>query len=276
MVQSLSDPDDDGASAPAEAPQTRSGDRLQSLTRGLAVLRGFSRQHATMSVSEVAKNAQLSRAAARRVLLTLEDLGYVRSEHARYSLRPKVLELGYAYLSSLYPWDYALPVMQAFSAEVDENILAGVMDGTDVVCVARTTRKPVSVSVPVGGRIPAFASSMGRVILANEDDDKLEAYLDRVELRAYTPQTITSVEELRAELKRVRAQGWSLVEDELAVGVVGIAAPIYGPGRRVVAALNVSIHGKHDESSEHIAVTRARLLECSRELSLLFGGSGGV
>lgn len=226
-----------------------------------------------MSVSEVAKNANLSRAAARRVLLTLEDLGYVRSEHARYSLRPKVLELGYAYLSSLYPWDYALPVMQAFSAEIDENCLAGVMDGSDVVCVARTTRKPVPVSVPVGGRIPAFASSMGRVILANEDSDKLEAYLDRVELRPFTPQTITSVDELRAELERVRAQGWSLVEHELTAGAVGIAAPIYGPGHYVVAALNVSMHGNQDESAEHIAMIRSRLLECSRELSLLFAGS---
>lgn len=275
MMQSLPDPDV-GAPAPDEAPQNRSGDLLQSLTRGLAVLRGFSRQHATMSVSEVAKNAQLSRAAARRVLLTLEDLGYVRSEHARYSLRPKVLELGYAYLSSLYPWDYALPLMQAFSAEIDENCLGGVLDGSDVVCVARTTRKPVSVSVPVGGRIPAFASSMGRVILADEEPDKLEAYLDRVELRADTPQTVTSVDELRAELERVRAQGWSLVEHELTAGVVGLAAPIHGAGRRVVAALNVSIHGNHDESSEHIAAIRARLLACSRELSLLFAGSTGV
>src|SRR5690606_36627749 len=135
-----------------------------------------------MSVTEVAKNAQLSRAAARRVLLTLEELGYVRSEHARYSLQPKVLELGYAYLSSLYPWDSALPVMQMLSADIDETCPAGVMDGSYIVCVARSTRKPVPVSVPVGGRIPAFASSMGRVILAYEDSAKLEAYLDRVEL----------------------------------------------------------------------------------------------
>lgn len=226
-----------------------------------------------MSVSEVAKNANLSRAAARRVLLTLEELGYVRSEHSRYSLRPKVLELGYAYLSSLYPWDYAMPIMQSFSAEIDENCLAGVMDGTDVVCVARTTRKPVPISVPVGGRIPAFASSMGRVILAYEDRDKLEAYLAKVELRAFTPQTITSVEELRAELDRVRAQGWSLVEHEVSPGVVGVAAPIYGPGRRVVAALNVSMHGSRDNAAEYIAQIRRRLIECSEELSLLFSGT---
>lgn len=271
-MQSPQDPDN-GTPGSSDKSRNRSGDLLQSLTRGLAVLRAFSRQHATMSVSEVAKTANLSRAAARRILLTLEDLGYVRAEHARYSLRPKVLELGYAYLSSLYPWDYAFPVMQAFSAEIDENCLAGVMDGDDVVCVSRTTRKPVPVSVPVGGRIPAFASSMGRVILANEDPDKLEAYLDRVELRAYTPQTITSVTELRAELDRVRAQGWSLVEHELTPGVVGLAAPIYGAGHRVVAALNVSMHGDQAGSAEHIKAIRPRLLECSRELSLLFAGS---
>jgi IclR family pca regulon transcriptional regulator len=272
MMHSTQD-SDDGAARLDESSQSRSGDQLQSLTRGLAVLRGFSRQHATMSVSEVAKNAQLSRAAARRVLLTLESLGYVRSEHGRYSLRPKVLEIGYAYLSSLYPWDSAVPVMQAFSAEIDENCLAGVLDGFDLVCVARTTRKPVSVSVPVGGRIPAFASSMGRVILAYEDGEKLAAYFDHVELKAYTPQTITSMSELRAELDRVRAQGWSLVEHELTSGVVGIAAPIHGVGGRVVAALNVSLHGDSDDSSGRIAEIRGRLLECSRELSLLFAGS---
>jgi len=271
-MQSLTDPSDK-ESASDEAPAGRSGDLLQSLTRGLAVLRGFSRQHATMSVSEVARTANLSRATARRVLLTLEDLGYVRSEHARYSLRPKVLELGYAYLSSLYPWDYALPIMQAFSAEIDENCLAGVLDGRDVVCVARTTRKPVSVSVPVGGRIPAFASSMGRVILASEGNGKLDDYLGHVSLRAYTPQTITSVQDLRSELERVRTQGWSLVQHELEADVVGIAAPIYGSGRRVVAALNVSMHGNHEESSDRISQIRARLLECSQELSLLFAGS---
>ena len=272
MMQSPQDPDKEVPGS-GTGSRKRSGDRLQSLTRGLAVLRAFSRQHATMSVSEVAKAANLSRAAARRILLTLEDLGYVRCEHARYSLRPKVLELGYAYLSSLYPWDYALPIMQAFSAEIDENCLAGVLDGDDVVCVSRTTRKPVPVSVPVGGRIPAYASSMGRVILANEGKETLEAYLDRVELRALTPQTITHVSELRAELERVRSQGWSLVEHELKVGVVGIAAPIYGPGHRVVAALNVSIHGDQAGSAERVRAIRPRLLECSRELSLLFSGS---
>lgn len=254
-------------------PDKPTTDRLQSLTRGLTVLKSFSRQHTTMSVSEVAKRSNLSRATARRILLTLEELGYVRSEYSRYSLRPKVLELGYAYLSSLYPWDSALPVMQAFSAEIDENCLAGVLDGVDVVCVARTARKIVPVFVSVGGRLPAYASSMGRVLLAFQAPDELEIYLQQIDIRPMTQQAITSLDDLRAELGRVRAQGWSMVENEVAPDLVGLAVPIYGPGGQVAAALNVSIHQHGYGSAQRLVAVRERLLVCSRELSLLFAGS---
>lgn len=253
----------------------RSGDTIRSLARGLAVLKSFTSQHATMSVTEVANRAGLSRAAARRILLTLEDLGYVRSEYQRYSLRPKILEIGYAYLTSLYPWDGALPVMQAFSADIDENCLAGVLDDFAVVCVVRTTRRSVPVSVAVGGRIPAYASSMGRVLLADLDRDTLARYFETVELRPYTPQTLTDPDTIRDELARVRAQGWSLVEHELEADVIGVATPIVGPGGRVVAALNVSTHEHRLDKQEVLDRILPPLIDYSKELSLLFGGAPG-
>jgi IclR family pca regulon transcriptional regulator len=250
----------------------KDGDIVRSLARGLAVLKSFTSQHTTLSVTQVAERTGLSRAAVRRLLITLENLGYVRSEHQRYALRPKVLELGHAYLTSLYPWDSALPVMQAFSAAIDENCLAGVLDDLTVVCVARTARRSVPVSVPVGGRLPAYASSMGRVLLADLDEATLNRYFDTVELRAYTPQTLTDPAELRRELARVRKQGWSLVEHEIEADVIGIAAPIFGAGGRVVAALNVSTHEHRLTSSEVIDSILPALLDYSKELSLLFGG----
>lgn len=247
-----------------------SGELVRALSRGLDILRSFSHQHATMSVTEVAEQTQLSRATARRLLLTLAAHGYVQSEHSRYSLRPKVLELGYAYLSSLYPWDAATPVMQTLSATVDENCLAGVLDTDEVVCVARTTRRSAVVSVPVGGRIPAYASSMGRVMLAGLSDRAVDEYLHRVPLRALTRETMTGVAELHDEVRRVRSQGWSLVVHEMEPDVVGIAAPVYDVTSRVVASLNVSAH-EHRVSAED-AVTRILppLLVASRDLSLVF------
>lgn len=253
----------------AEEPNAR--DRVRSLSRGLAVLRSFSNQHATLSVSELSEMTGITRAAVRRILITLEDLGYVRSEYQRYSLRPKVLELGYAYLSSLYPWDSALPIMQDFSAEVEENCLAGVLDNSTVVCVARTARRSVSVSVAIGGRLPAFASSMGRVLLADFDESALDEYLRGRTFRAYTPHTLTSPAQIQEELARVREQGWSLVENELEPDVVGIAAPIRDHAGRVVATLNVSTHEHRLDANELVERILPKLVERCDELSLLFG-----
>lgn len=251
----------------------QSGEMVRSLARGLAVLKSFAQQHTTLSVTEVAARAKLSRATARRLLLTLEHLGYVRCEHGRYSVRAKVLELSYAYLSSMYPWDNALRIMQALSADIDENCLAGVLEDTDVVCVARTARRSVPVSVPVGGRIPAWASSMGRVMLADLPSEEIDRYFSRVELRKFTPQTITDSDALRKELRRVREQGWSLVRNELEPDVIGLAAPVFGADNRVVAAVNISTHGQRTDVKGVLERIRPALLACSKELSLLFGAA---
>ena len=249
----------------------RPAEFVQSVQRALDVIKSFTPRHSSMTLTEVAERTQLTRGAARRFLLTLEHLGYVRSDGRQFSLSPAVLELGYAYLSSVHPWDAAAPLMERLSNEVAENCLAGVLEGTDVVCVARTTRRLVTVAVYVGGRVPAAASSMGRAILAFQDDDVLQRYLADVELRPVTPFTLTDKDDLRAELAKVRRQGWSLVEHELEEGLTSVSAPVFGAGGRAVAALNISSHGHRLSQADVRDRVLPPLLRCAEETSLLFG-----
>jgi IclR family transcriptional regulator, pca regulon regulatory protein len=220
-------------------------DFVQSLQRGLAVIRTFDADHPSMTLSEVATATGMTRAAARRFLLTLIELGYVRSDGRYFSLTARVLELGYAYLSSLSLPEVAEPHLEALVAEVNESTSVSVLDGTDIVYVARVpVSRIMTVAISVGTRFPAYATSMGRVLLAGLTDDELEAYLAPLRPQALTTRTVTAVGALRAEVARVRAQGWSLVNQELEEGLRAIAAPIRDPEGRVVAAVNVSAHAK--------------------------------
>ncbi|MDG4823151.1 IclR family transcriptional regulator C-terminal domain-containing protein [Asanoa sp. WMMD1127] len=219
----------------------RSADFVQSLERGLAVIRAFDRAHPELTLSEVAAATGVTRAAARRFLLTLMDLGYVRTDGRLFSLSPRVLELGYAYLSSLSLPEVAEVHLEALVAEVNESSSVSVLDGPDVVYVARVpTSRIMTVAINVGTRFPAYATSMGRVLLAGLPDDELAAYLDTVAIGRLTPRTISGVTALRTELQRVRAQGWALVDQELEEGLRAVAAPIRDRAGRVVAAVNVS------------------------------------
>jgi len=216
---------------------------VQSLERGLAVIRAFDKDHPQLTLSEVAAITGVTRAAARRFLLTLVRLGYVRADGRVFSLSPRVLELGYAYLSSLSLPQVALPHLEALVAEVNESSSVSVLDGPDVVYVARVpTLRIMTVAISVGTRFPAYATSMGRVLLANLLDEDLEAYLEKVQLDRLTNRTVTSRSALKAELSRVRAQGWALVDQELEEGLRAVAAPIRDRAGRVVAAINVSAH----------------------------------
>lgn len=244
---------------------------VQSVQRALDVIKSFTAKHSSMTLTEVAERTHLTRGAARRFLLTLEHLGYVRSDGRKFSLSPAVLELGYAYLSSVHPWDAAVPLMERLSNDVQENCLAGVLEGTDVVCVARTSRRLVTVAVYVGGRVPVSASSMGRAILAFQADDVVEKYLAEADLKRVTAFTITDKEALRAELKTVREQGWSLVQHELEEGLTSVSAPVFGPDGRAVAALNISAHGHRIMQEDVEQRVLPQLLRCARETSLLFG-----
>jgi IclR family pca regulon transcriptional regulator len=216
---------------------------VQSLERGLAVIRAFDATHAELTLSEVAAATGVTRAAARRFLLTLAELGYVRSEGRYFSLTARVLELGYAYLSSLSLPEVAEPHLEALAAEVNESSSVSVLDGQDVVYVARVpTSRIMTVVISVGTRFPAYATSMGKVLLAGLPDDELEVYLAAVRLEPLASRTVTSVAALRGELARVRAQGWALVNQELEDGLRAVAAPIRDRTGKVVAAVNVSAH----------------------------------
>src|SRR6202050_5739723 len=223
-----------------EGEQTRDGDYVQSLERGLAVIRAFDADHPSLTLSEVATSTGLSRAAARRFLRTLVQLGYMRSEGSRFALRPKILELGYAYLSSLTLPEVAMPHLEQLVEQVHESSSVSELDGDDVIYIARVpTKRIMTVTISVGTRFPAYATSMGRVMLAAQSDERLDASLGSVSLRGLTGHTITSVTALRRELRKIRAQGWALVDQELEEGLRSIAAPLRDGEWRVLAAVNI-------------------------------------
>jgi IclR family transcriptional regulator, pca regulon regulatory protein len=230
-------------SSPSDGEEGRAPHFVRSLERGLAVIRAFDEHNPELTLSDVARAAGMTRAAARRFLLTLEDLGYVRSDGRWFTLSPRILELGYAYLSSLSLTEVAEPHLERLVAEVHESSSVSVLDGEDIVYVARVpTRRIMAVSINVGTRFPAYATSMGRVLLSRLPEEELEAYLDRVELRPLSPRTLTSQKRLRAELAKVRSQGWALVDQELEEGLRSIAAPIRDRSGRTIAAVNLSAH----------------------------------
>jgi IclR family transcriptional regulator, pca regulon regulatory protein len=228
---------------PTSEEQAADGDFVQSLERGLSVIRAFDADHPKLSLSEVAATTGLSRAAARRFLHTLVHLGYMHNNGGRFSLRPKTLELGYSYLSSLSLPEVAMPHLEELVEKVRESSSVSELDGEDVVYIARVpTNRIMRVTISVGTRFPAYATSMGRVLLAAQSDDWLEEYLTSVKLRYLTGHTITSSAELRQELSEIRGRGWALVDQELEEGLRPLAAPIRGGDGNVVAAVNVSTH----------------------------------
>src|SRR3954469_6925006 len=226
---------------------------VQSLERGLAVIRAFDAEHPELTLSDVARSTGLTRAAARRFLLTLCDLGYVRSDGRLFMLTARVLELGYAYLSALSLPEVAEPHLEALVAEVRESSSLSVLDGDDIVYVARVpTSRIMRVAINVGTRFPAYATSMGRVQLAGLSDDDLTAYMKRVDLKRLTARTLATEAELRGELARIRAQGWALVDQELEEGLRSVAAPIRDRDGAVVAAVNVSAQATRRRATKDI------------------------
>ncbi|HXC83194.1 MAG TPA: IclR family transcriptional regulator C-terminal domain-containing protein [Trebonia sp.] len=222
---------------------TADGDFVQSLERGLAVIRAFDAEHRMLSLSEVAAATGLSRAAARRFLHTLVHLGYMHNSGGRFALRPKILELGYAYLSSLTLPEVAMPHLEELAEQVRESSSVSELDGEDVVYIARVpTKRIMRVTINVGTRFPAYATSMGRVLLAAKPDDWLDKYLSSVKLRGLTDHTITSPAGLRQELHKIRGRGWALVDQELEEGLRSLAAPIRDAEGTVIAAVNVATH----------------------------------
>jgi IclR family transcriptional regulator, pca regulon regulatory protein len=221
----------------------RSAEFVQSLERGLSVIRSFSRDAPALTLTEVADRTGLTRAAARRFLLTLKDLGYVESDGRLFSLRPRVLELGYSYLSSLPVWEVARPYLEELADEVRETTSASVLDGTDIVFVVRVeTKRIMSMTLGVGSRLPAWATAMGRVLLADLSDERLDDYFGRVTLAPLNERTVTDEKKLRRIVADAREHGWTLVDQEVEEGVRSLAVPLRSPEGRTEAALTVCSH----------------------------------
>jgi IclR family pca regulon transcriptional regulator len=242
---------------------------VQSLERGLSVIRAFDAEHRELGLSEVARATGLTRAAARRFLLTLVALGYMHVDGGRFSLRPRVLELGFAYLSSLSLPEIAEPHMEALVARLNESSSLSVLDGTDVIYVARVpTRRIMSITLAVGTRLPAYATSMGRVLLAGLPPDDLEERLARIDVRQLTPRTVRSEAALRKVIDQVRRQGYAVTDQELEQGLRSAAVPIHDASGAVVAALNVSVHASRASMQE----LRAGFVPPAREAAAAIDG----
>lgn len=217
-------------------------DYIQSLHRGLDVIRTFDAAHSAMSVAEVAERAGLSRPVVRRLLMTLEYLGYVSREERWFSLTPRVLDLGFSYLSSLTVAQIALPFMEELSEQVDQSCSLAVLEDYDIVYVQRVSvHKVMTISISVGARLPAYCTSMGRALVANLDEEGRGRWLRTLKPQTHTRFTLTDRNNLQKELDRVRAQGYAYVEQELEEGLCSVAVPVRGRSGETLAALNVGM-----------------------------------
>jgi IclR family pca regulon transcriptional regulator len=243
-------------------------DFVESLARGLDVLRAFDQHHRAMSLADVASATGLARPTARRLLLTLEELGYVRSLDGTFSLTPKVITLGTAYVASLGLWDVARPHLEALVKQTGESSSMAQLDGSDINYVARVSvPKIIALRVDIGTRFPAPQTSQGKVLLAALSCDELDEVLRTPSRSGLPPYIGTSRESLDAELTQVRARGWALADEELAPGVRSIAVPVRDGAGTVRAAMNVTVHAA-ETSTEHLLEAHLpRLLRTAGDVS---------
>jgi len=248
-------------------PAEKQGEYVQSLDRGLAVIRCFSEQAPRLTIADVARETGLTRAAARRFLHTLERLGYVGHSGGRFYLRPRVLELGYAYLSSVSIAEIAQEHLGHLAEQLHESCSASVLDGHDIVYVARAqTTRIMTIALAVGSRIPAYAASMGRVLLAGLSDDELEEYLRTAELRPLTQRTVTDPDKLRRVIHETRRCGYAVIDQELELGVRSAAAPVHDATGNVVAAINATAHASRVNLERLKKEFVPKLLETARAI----------
>ena len=235
------------------APFDGNPDFVLSLARGLRVIESFEGHTEGLTVADIARLTKLSRAAARRSLLTLEMLGYVDCAGRVYRLRTRVLKLGFSYLASNALPTLTQPTLERITELVHESSSLSVLDGDQIVYIARSSAKRVmSVGLSVGSRLPAYCTSMGRVLLAALPDSELELFLERVELRPLTPKTITDKKVLGDIIRRVRQDEFALADEELELGLRSIAVPVKNHQGRVVAAMNVGVHAARVTTAEMI------------------------
>ena len=256
---------------PAVALEQYTGDPnfMSSLARGLAVLEAFTQQTPQMTISQLSVKTGLSRAAVRRCLYTLSKLGYAGAEDGqRYSMRPKMLKLSHMYTVSNTLSSAAQPILERLSAKLDESFSVATLDGDDIVYIARTqVHRLMNVDIHVGSRLPAYCTSMGRMMIASQPPDEVERYLARVELKPFTPRTVNTVEKLRMLLRNVRRNGYAVCDQEYEVGLRSMAVPVYSPSGKAIATINLSGHAPRmpfmDMQTKYLPYLRAAANELS-------------
>lgn len=243
-----------------------------SLARGLAIIEAFEGHKQGLSVADLSRETGLSRAAVRRVLITLETLGYAESSGRAFRLRTRVLKLGFSYLSSTSLPAIAQPILEEITERVHESSSISVLDGDQIVYVARSTAKRVmSVGLSVGSRLPCYCTSMGRVLLASLPDDESMAHLERIVLKPLTPKTITTRAKLAETIRKVRIDGYALVDEELELGLRSIAVPVKTRQGDTVAAMNIGVHAARVTVAEMTRRFLPILQESTRALGLYLG-----
>ena len=252
-------------------------DFIEALARGLEVIAAFRPGRPAPTLAEIAAATGLARPTARRILLTLESLGYVRSANGGYTLTPRVLELGMTYVQALGLWDVARPHMERLVARTGESSSIAQLDGSDIVYVARVAvPKLITLAVSIGTRFPAAATSLGKVLLAGlppEDLDRALAEPSRAGVRArWQPER----EELDAVLRDVRAKGWALTDEQLAPGIRSVAAPLRDGDGRVVAAMNVTVHAAETSLDTLVEDHLPKLLQAAGDISADFAVRGSL
>lgn len=218
-------------------------DFIEALARGLDVIRAFQPGRPAMSLTEVATATGLARPTARRILLTLQELGYARTEQGGFALTPRVLELGVSYVRSMGLWEVARPHMERLVAQTNESSSIAQLDGSDIVYVARVAvPKIVALRVQIGTRFPALQTSLGKVLLAALPPAEVSRVLAEPSRSGIEPRWAPSQKERDAALRVVRAKGWALTDEQLALGIRSVAAPLRNGLGEVIASLNVNAH----------------------------------
>lgn len=242
-----------GTRGAEEAEEQREKHFVNGLAKGLSMIQAFSAETPAMTLSDAAAATNLTRATARRILMTLEDLGFVcRQDERHFILTPKVLALGYAYLSSMPLWTFANPVLESLVEEINETCSLSVQDDTDMIYVLRIPlHRILSQGATIGSRLPLYCHSAGRVLLSDLNPAQLDAYFRRARIKAFTPHTVTDPARLRKLLKDVARQGYAWVSSEIEENITGLSVPIRQNGR-VIAALNVSVNRPSVKESEMV------------------------
>lgn len=253
-----------------------SADHLQTLEKGLKVIEAFNGEQ-YLTISSAAKSVGISRPTARRVLITLVNLGYAQMLDNRFYLTPKVLSLGYSYMTARDSWEITTTLLRDLSKQTNESSSIAKLVGEEIVYIGRVpANKIMKISLNIGTHLPAFATSMGKVLLANLDEDKLDEYFSKADLKPLTPYTVYKEEELRKELEIIRERGWALSENQLEIGLMSIAAPIRNMRGEVIAAINCSTNSSitsREEAMENYLeplLKTADLISKNTEIELPF------